>query len=149
MCWKLFRDWEYHQSAEKREKGSIMSAPADPYLLLLLVTHPAHYLSQGANISTAQCLKITQKSHSTMRAKRATFTFWVNKSELKNTKKWSILTSFQIVLPGRSLLIRQKLVENTKIVKCKCDIFGGQKFIQNAKNGQFGRVFENLKLAVK
>ena len=29
-----------------------MSAPADPYLLLLLVTHPAHYLSQGANIST-------------------------------------------------------------------------------------------------
>ena len=27
-----------------------MSAPADPYLLLLLVTHPAHYLSQGANI---------------------------------------------------------------------------------------------------
>ena len=28
-------------------------------------------------------------------------------------------------------------------------ILSGQKFIKKAKNGQFGRVFENLKLAVK
>ena len=28
-------------------------------------------------------------------------------------------------------------------------ILSGQKFIKNAKNGQFWRVFENLKLAVK
>ena len=28
-------------------------------------------------------------------------------------------------------------------------ILSGQKFIKNAKNGQFGQVFENLKLAVK
>ena len=28
-------------------------------------------------------------------------------------------------------------------------ILSGQKFIENAKNGQFWRVFENLKLAVK
>ena len=28
-------------------------------------------------------------------------------------------------------------------------ILSGQKFIKNAKNGQFWRVFENLKLVVK
>ena len=28
------------------------------------------------------------------------------------------------MLPDRSVLIRQKLVENTKIQKFKCDIFG-------------------------
>ena len=28
-------------------------------------------------------------------------------------------------------------------------ILSGQKFIKKAKNGSFGRVFENLKLAVK
>ena len=43
--------------------------------------------------------------------------------------KWSILASFwkpeasgQTVLPDRSVLIGQKLVENAKIEKFKCDI---------------------------
>ena len=94
-----------------------MSAPADPYLLLLLVTHPAHYLSQGANISTARCLKITEKVLFN-NASEASYVYILSKQKLiKNTKKWSILTSFQTVLPGRSLLIRQKLVENAKIQK--------------------------------
>ena len=31
----------------------------------------------------------------------------------------------------------------------KVYILSGQKFIKNAQNGQFWRVFENLKLAVK
>ena len=47
----------------------------------------------------------------------------------KKCQKCSILTSFwkheacgQIVLPDRLLLIGQKLVENAKIQKMKCDI---------------------------
>ena len=41
------------------------------------------------------------------------------------------------------------LVENAKIKKIKCNILSGQKLIKNAKNGQFGYFFENLKLAIK
>ena len=48
---------------------------------------------------------------------------------IKNAKKWSILASFwkpeacgQTVLPDRSVLIGQKLVENAKMQKFKCDI---------------------------
>ena len=47
----------------------------------------------------------------------------------KKCPKLSILASFckseacgQTVLPDRSILIGQKLVENAKIKKCKCDI---------------------------
>ena len=65
-------------------------------------------------------LQVFKKSHPTLQAKRATFTFWVDKSLSKMPK--IILTSFwkpetigQIVLPERSILIRQKLVENGKI----------------------------------
>ena len=46
-------------------------------------------------------------------------------------QKWSILASFwkpeacgQTVLPDRSVLIGQKVVENAKIEKFKCDILG-------------------------
>ena len=72
--------------------------------------------------------KSTKKSHLKLRAKRATFTFWVDKSWLK-CQKWSILTRFwkpeacgQTVLPDRSVLIVQKLVEKAKIQKFKCDV---------------------------
>ena len=48
---------------------------------------------------------------------------------IENGKKWSILASFwkpkacgQTVLPDRLVLISQKLVENAKIQKFKCDI---------------------------
>ena len=58
-----------------------------------------------------------KKSHSTLRAKRATFTFWVNKSSLKMPKMETCNCS-QTVLPDRSLLIGQKLVKNAKIKKC-------------------------------
>ena len=60
----------------------------------------------------------------------ATFTFCGDKKFIKKCQKWSILASFwkpeacgQIVLPDRSVLIGQKLVENAKIQKFKCDIF--------------------------
>ena len=48
---------------------------------------------------------------------------------IEKCQKWSIFASFwkpeacgQTVLPDRSLLIGQKLVENAKIQKFKCDI---------------------------
>ena len=73
--------------------------------------------------------KSPKKSHSTLRAKRATFTFWVDKSSLK-MPKGSILASFwkpeacgRTVLPDRSFLKGQKLMEIVKIQKFKCDIF--------------------------
>ena len=63
--------------------------------------------------------KSQKKSHSLLRAKRATYTFWVDKSSLK-CQKLSILASFwkttkacgQTVLPDRTIIIGQKLVEN-------------------------------------
>ena len=54
-----------------------------------------------------------KKSHSTLRAKRATFTFWVDKSSLKMPKNgpfWNPEACGQTVLPDRSVLIEQKLV---------------------------------------
>ena len=62
-----------------------------------------------------------KKSHSTLRAKRAMFTFWVDKNQSKNAKNGLFLTSFwksvdcgSTVLPDRSVFLRQKLVENAK-----------------------------------
>ena len=65
-----------------------------------------------------------------MRAKQATFTFWVDKSLLKVPKMvnlasfWKTEDNGQKVLPDYSVLIGQKLVENAKIPKFKCDILG-------------------------
>ena len=65
-------------------------------------------------------------SHSTLRAKRAMSTFGVNKKitkNAKNGKKGKLEACGQKVLPDRSVTIGQKLAENTKIQKFKCDIF--------------------------
>ena len=69
--------------------------------------------------------KSQKKSHATLRAKPATFTFWVN----QKCQKCSILASFwkpeacgQTVLPDRSVFIGQKMVQKAKIQKFKCDI---------------------------
>ena len=44
---------------------------------------------------------------------------------IKNAKMvWKPAIGGQTVLPDRSLLIEQKLVENAKIQNLKCDIFG-------------------------
>ena len=66
--------------------------------------------------------KSQKKSHSTLRAKRATITFWVDKSLLKMPKMvqfwrvfWKPEACGQTVLPDRSVLIGQKLAENAKI----------------------------------
>ena len=73
--------------------------------------------------------KSQKKSHSTLQAKRATFT-WVDKKWLK----WPKMTNFDEFL--KTLILRsnsvtrqvtfnkQKLVKNAKIQKFKCDILG-------------------------
>ena len=59
--------------------------------------------------------KSQKKSHSRLRAKRATFTFWVDKSILKMPKMvnfasfWKRKAWGQIVLPDRSILVGQNL----------------------------------------
>ena len=57
--------------------------------------------------------KSQKKSHSTLRAKRAMLTFWMEKSKLKMPKIvnfgfWKSEACSQKVLPDRSLLIGQK-----------------------------------------
>ena len=64
--------------------------------------------------------KSQKKSYSTLRAKRATITFWVDKSLLKMPKMvnllrlWNLEVCDQTVLPDRLILIGQKMVENAK-----------------------------------
>ena len=77
----------------------------------------------------ARCLKITEKVSFNI-ASEANYVLTRQKFS-KNAKNWSILASFwkpeacgQTVLPDRSILIGQKLVENAKIEKLKCDILG-------------------------
>ena len=66
--------------------------------------------------------KSQKKSHSTLRAKQAMITFWMDKSKLKMPKIVHFDEFLKTVLPDRSVLIGQKLVENAKIQKFKCDI---------------------------
>ena len=68
-------------------------------------------------------MKIRKKSHSTLRAKRATFTFFIKNAKMVHFGEFlKPETCGQTVLPDRSILIGQKLVENAKIKKFKCDI---------------------------
>ena len=69
--------------------------------------------------------KNQKKSHSTLRAKRASLTFQVDKKFIKNAKNgqfWRVFkkpdTCGQTVSPDRG----QELRENAKIEKSKCDI---------------------------
>ena len=62
---------------------------------------------------------------------------------------WKYESCGQAVLPDRSVLIGPKLLENVNIWKFRLDILSGQKFIKNAKNGWFWRLFEILKFEVK
>ena len=99
-----------------------------------------HYLRgffQHEFVVASESLKIKsftshskQKFYKNLRAKRASFTFWVDKSSLE-MPKLSILVSFwkpeacgQKMLPDRSTLIGQKWVENTKIQKFLWYILG-------------------------
>ena len=76
---------------------------------------------------------LSENSISTLRAKRATFTFKVDKSSMKMPKKWSILASFwkpehcvQTVLPDRSFLKRRNYQKKKKLSnhpKCRIWLF--------------------------
>ena len=74
----------------------------------------------------AQCLKITQKVAFNITSEASYFYTFSGQKFIKNAKKRFILAIFwklencgQIVLPDRSLLVGQKLVENAKNWKIK------------------------------
>ena len=77
----------------------------------------------------SQCLKIGKKVAFNI-ASEASYVYILSRQKfIENAKKSSILASFwkheacgQTVLPDRSILIGQKLVENAKIPKFKWDI---------------------------
>ena len=79
--------------------------------------------------SCTRCLKITEKVLINIASEVSYVNILSGQKLIKNAKKWSILASFwkpeacgQTVLPDRSVLIGQKLVENVKIQKFQCDI---------------------------
>ena len=81
-------------------------------------------LGQGSFFLLHSVWKSPKKSHSTLRAKRATFTFWVDQSLLKmpkmaNLKSWSLWSNS---VTRQVNFDRTKLVENAKIGKFECDI---------------------------
>ena len=57
--------------------------------------------------------------------KNSNATFWVDKSSLQSLASfWKPKACGQTVLPDRTILIGQKMVENAKNKKFKCDILG-------------------------
>ena len=74
-------------------------------------------------------LKITEKVSCNIASEASYVYILSGQKSIKKCQKWSILASIskpeacgQIVLPDRSVLIGQKLVENSKTKKFKCDI---------------------------
>ena len=73
-------------------------------------------LARHDYVTRTRCLKITEKV-SFNNASKASYAYILNRQKLiKNAKNG------QIVLPDMSVLIGQKLVENAKIKKLKCNI---------------------------
>ena len=72
--------------------------------------------------------KFQKMSHSTLRAKRATFTFWMEKSCSKMPKMvnfgefWKTCSLRSNSVTRQVNFIRQKLMENAKIEKIRCAI---------------------------
>ena len=103
------------------------------FMLVMKVTYihvhfdmRASYFGNPHNVWKSQ-----KKSHSTLRAKRATFTFWVDKSWLKMPKMvhfceflktWSLRSNSVTGLVTLFDTVGQILVEKAKIAKFKWDI---------------------------
>ena len=72
--------------------------------------------------------KSQKKSHWTLRAKRATFTFWVDKKLIKNVINGPFrnfeATTKKCYKTGTFFKIGQKLLENAQTKKLKCDNLG-------------------------
>ena len=62
---------------------------------------------------------------------------------------FGIRPNLQFLLMAQCLKITEKVSFNNASEASYVYILSGQKFLKNAKNGLFWRVFENLKLAVK
>ena len=58
-------------------------------------------------------------------------------------------TEYSLVVLAQCLKITEKVAFNIASEASYVYILSGQEFIKNAKNGQFWRGFEKLKLAVK
>ena len=100
-----------YYKTENQEDEMLSSGYAKSWLAMIIISR----LLQ----SVWKLLKI---SHSTFRAERATFTFWVDKKVCSKCQKWSILTSFwkseacgQTVLPDN--FDATKIGGNAKIEK--------------------------------
>ena len=79
------------------------------------------------SVCISQCLKITQKSSIWHCASEASYVYILSgQNFLKNAKKSPTFRKLEVcgqtVLPDRSILIGQKLVQNAKIQILKCDI---------------------------
>ena len=127
---------ECHSTLSKQPKNIFsyvlkrkLPSKAENAMQKIDATHLVRYLS-----SLCYCLTVFEnqrkKSHSTLRAKRATFTFWVDKSYFKMPKMvhfgeflktWSLQSNR---VTRQVSFIGQKLVENAIIQRFKCDILG-------------------------
>ena len=89
------------------------------------------YLQIFQLLITTRCLKITEKVSFNIASEASYVYIFSGQKSIKNTKNGPFWRVFrkpeacgQTVLPDRSVLIGQKLVENAKIKKFKCDILG-------------------------
>ena len=72
-----------------------------------------------------RCLKITEKVSFNIVSEASYVYILSGQKSIKNGKNgefWKLEACGQIVLPDRSVLMGQKLVENAKIQKFNCDI---------------------------
>ena len=98
--------------------------------------------SSRMNSSTPQCLKITEKVSFNIASKASYVYILSGQKLLKNAKNgafwwvfWKLEACGQTVLPDRSVLIGQKLVENAKIQNLKCDILSNFQTMWYVRRG--------------
>ena len=92
------------------------------YNIIMLVHENTKQRPSFKNFLSSRCLKITEKVTYNI-ASEASYVYILSGQKLiKKSQKWSILARFgkteacsQTVLPDRSVLIGQKLMENAKI----------------------------------
>ena len=92
------------------KKDALIPTPKATSRVILVIRSIPNLLSLSCQHGV---WKSQKKSHLRLRAKRATFTFWVDKNKLKMIHSGEFCG--HTVLPDRLILIGQKLVENAKI----------------------------------
>ena len=105
--------WGYQTNINRKS----MSIP----ILITRITKTTRNTNNNQVNHNHSVWKSPKKSHSILRAKRATLGFWMDKSSLKMPKMVHLATFWKpeacgpTVLPDRSILISQKLSEYAKI----------------------------------